>query len=391
MSVGTEIEDEVTLPQPQKIMYPKRGKSLIVAELFRKAGKFGLTEDELEQNFGHKNKNISSLIHNHVLRRTTVQRETVCKRMATVLIHTDFIEDFYRTDVEEIENFKIRKKGDGGTLVERKDALDRWYTHEAVAQRLFTTFLSFAKDVDLYIEPSAGSGSFFNLFPLGKRKGYDILPSKSASSEIQKADFFDISVNDHVGDGIVAYVGNPPFGKMATSAISFFKECAKNPRTKYIAFIVPKTFQKVSVQNTLPLNFRLIHEENLPFNSFTLFCEEKGVPSCFQIWMRTKFSQRKLVRAPENIWFDEVEKDVAVNATDGVYFAIRRAGGLAGEVLDGLNHSVESTLFLKEKIDGVRDALHEMNFLDVAEKTAGTRSLSKTEIVLFLSTITLGQ
>ena len=291
--------------------------------------------------------------------------------------------------IMELTNQK--KKGDGGTLVERKDVLDRWYTHDTVATRLFTTFKSFAKDVDLYIEPSAGSGSFFSTFPEGKRKGYEIEPSEEGHPEIQKADFYEVASSDHEGEGIVAYVGNPPFGKMATEAIKFFNTCAANPRAKYIGFIVPKTFQKVSVQNQLSLEFMLIHDENLPYNSFTLFDEEKGVPSCFQIWMRTKSFQRKKVELPENIWFEEVEKEVAEKATDGVYFAIRRAGGLAGCMLEGLDHSKASTLFFKERIRGVREALEEMIFLSTAEKTAGTRSVSKSEFILFLSTISLNQ
>ena len=53
-------------------------------------------------------------------------------------------------------------------------------------------------------------------------------------------------------------IGNPPFGKNSSLAISFFNKAAEF--SDIIAFILPQTFSKDSVKNRLNLSFFLIME-----------------------------------------------------------------------------------------------------------------------------------
>ena len=55
-------------------------------------------------------------------------------------------------------------------------------------------------------------------------------------------------------------VGNPPFGKISSIAIKFFNKSAEY--ADCIAFIIPRTFKRVSVQNKLNLNFHLMYNED---------------------------------------------------------------------------------------------------------------------------------
>ena len=109
------------------------------------------------------------------------------------------------------------------------NALDQFYTKPEVASLCFDTIKH--RGYDLWLEPSAGTGRFYNLLPDDKRKGIDLEPRHD---EVEKQDFFDFTIEQ--GNNIA--IGNPPFGYRAQGAIAFFNHAAKFCNT--IAFIVSK-------------------------------------------------------------------------------------------------------------------------------------------------------
>jgi hypothetical protein len=135
-------------------------------------------------------------------------------------------------------------------VAQQKDALDRFYTNETIATDVYKKFVrALGRDfdqIDLFIEPSAGSGAFFNLLPPEKRLGYDLEP---ACEGVVQQDFYTTD-DSQLNSECIAYIGNPPFGKNASDAIKFFNHCAKNPKAHYISFVVPKSFQKSSIPTT---------------------------------------------------------------------------------------------------------------------------------------------
>ena len=104
------------------------------------------------------------------------------------------------------------------------------------------------------LEPSAGTGSFFKQLPVNKRIGVDIQPKFDGIIEM---DYFDFV--PQFGKSYLV-IGNPPFGRISSIAVKFFNKSATF--ADCIAFIIPRTFKRVSIQNKLNLNFKLIYNED---------------------------------------------------------------------------------------------------------------------------------
>ena len=99
------------------------------------------------------------------------------------------------------------------------------------------------KPNDIYLEPSAGNGSFIPYLKDNKYVAYDIEPE---SEEIIKQDFllFEPEYKDYI------VIGNPPFGKRSRLAIDFLNHATS--MAKVIGFIIPKSVFK-SVDFPQPL------------------------------------------------------------------------------------------------------------------------------------------
>ena len=58
-------------------------------------------------------------------------------------------------------------------------------------------------------------------------------------------------------DNDLHVIGNPPFGRQSSLVKRFIRHSAKFANS--ISFILPKSFRKLSVQRTLPLDYHLIY------------------------------------------------------------------------------------------------------------------------------------
>lgn len=154
-------------------------------------------------------------------------------------------------------------------------------------------------DLDKYeviVEPSAGSGAFLEFLPKNKTVALDIEPDNLS---IAKMDFFDTSPPLKYK---YLVIGNPPFGKNSSLAKRFFNHAATFANT--IAFIVPRTFRKVSTTNQLCLHYHKVQEIALPDDAFEL---PDGTPyltpSIFQVWERKKSQRQKIILPSEHVDF----------------------------------------------------------------------------------------
>ncbi len=241
---------------------------------------------------------------------------------------------------------------------------DKFYTKPNVAKHCIDKI---SDTYDLWIEPSAGDGSFYFLLPPNKI-GIDILPD---NSEIIKKDFLTWEP-DKIGKFIT--IGNPPFGKNSSLAVKFFNHAAKFSTT--IAFIVPRTFEKESIQNRLDKHFHLNYNEILPENSFVFGKSDYSVPTVFQIWIKND-TIREISRLPTiHSDFDFVDQE---NAD----FAIQRVGVNAGTIKTDIGKlSKESHYFIKSNIGKTLiELMKTIDFGSVKYKTAGNPSISKTELI----------
>ena len=249
-------------------------------------------------------------------------------------------------------------------------------------------------DYDLIFEPSAGCGSFLGRMPKDKSVGADISPDIPSVIEldfynIEKViNLLDLKTNP---DKKYLSIGNPPFGNMSQMAIDFFNGCSLFSDS--IAFILPRTFRKISVTNRLPMNFRLREEFILPANSFMVMdpssdtlTSEYDVPCVFQIWDKSDVIREKVI--PKN----ESEHLTFVKDINKAKYALRRVGADAGDLYDikssSRSMSAPSHYYINCS-DDVADAIKLMEWSYESSKydTAGNPSISKNELITRLELI----
>lgn len=265
------------------------------------------------------------------------------------------------------------------TVIIKKDQFDKFYTKNSVAKFCVEKLLNYACDDYLFIEPSAGSGAFCDAlldFGVKNFRAFDIQPTPKRNSAylIYQRDFF---VYKPHGEQKLAFIGNPPFGKCANMAVKFFNHAASFLQTEIIAFIVPKTFQKISIHNKLNVSFAIVSECELLKNSFLLNGQSYDVPCVFQIWQRCNTPRVAL-----KLFEEKYLKFVTKSEAD---FAIRRVGGNAGKVLQGLEHNPSTTYFCKVLIPDIKRIVGSIDFSQIANATAGVRSISKLEIQMAIN------
>lgn len=258
----------------------------------------------------------------------------------------------------------------------------QFYTKENIAKYCYAISEKFI-DYSLYdyiVEPSAGTGSFYKLLPPHKRIGLDIEPKYDG---VQLMNYF-----DYVPDKKYKYMvlGNPPFGKIGSDAIKFFNKSAEF--CDVIAFILPRTFKRVSVQNKLNLDFHLLHTEDLPLKP-CCFEPPMTAKCCFQIWSRQKVKRDKVI-------YDKSHKDFTFlklgpldeqgqpTPPPGADFVMKAYGGNCGEIIcDGLEKlRPKSWHWIKSNID-IEQLKLNFRSLDysISKDTVRQDSIGQQEVV----------
>jgi predicted RNA methylase len=248
----------------------------------------------------------------------------------------------------------------------KRNIIDKYYTKPSVVKQCIELVKKYIKisNNDLIIEPSAGNGSFIeDIKTLSSNyKFYDLEPEHN---EVYKQDFlkFDYKklkqeyTNIHI-------IGNPPFGRQASSAKKFIEKCCLFSNS--ISFILPKSFKKDSMKKSFEKHYHLIYEMDLLENSFLVNGIETDVPCVFQIWQ----------------YKEEIRNEVEKKDTPDISF--RRVGVNAGTIMKEINDkSFQSHYFIKftnnkpinENIEKLK--LIKFNF----NNTVGPKSISKPELI----------
>ncbi len=159
---------------------------------------------------------------------------------------------------------------------------DQFFTPKEVAERCWNTF---RKEVPVplenyvFIEPSAGDGSFLQFLPAGSI-GLDIEPRHSS---IQKMDYL-LWEPDPSKKYIV--FGNPPFGLRGHIALNFINHSYEF--ADYVCFILPQLFEsdgKGSPRKRVK-GYHLIYSEGLSANFYNPEGHPVKVNGVFQIWSK---------------------------------------------------------------------------------------------------------
>lgn len=269
----------------------------------------------------------------------------------------------------------------------REAGLDQFYTIPTVAEICITRVGERYpwSNWGLVVEPSAGNGSFLTRIPTEKRIGMDISPQHP---DIIRQDFFEY-IPPRMDEPILV-IGNPPFGRICSLAIRFFQHAAQ--WADVIAFIVPRTFRRISVHNKLPRSLHLVWDEDIPSEPCS-FEPPMAAKCCFQIW-QNRLDARPFIKLPTTHpdWeFMRLgPKDTQGQPTPpiGADFAIRAYGGACGEIVEtGLEHLCpKSWHWIAARIDRTV-LLNRFQSLDytVSQDTARQNSIGKGELVRLYS------
>ncbi len=171
----------------------------------------------------------------------------------------------------------------------RDIGLDQFNTLPEVAEYCWSSLQKYLKKDKValnnykIIEPSAGTGSFYNLLPNKNRIGIDV---ESFNKEYIQQDFLTWTPNNTDNRPCIA-IGNPPFGYRGWLALAFLNRAAEF--CSYVGFILPMSFQsdgKGSPKNRV-IGMTLAHSEKLSGDLFVLPNGEKiQVNTLWQIWKK---------------------------------------------------------------------------------------------------------
>ena len=256
-----------------------------------------------------------------------------------------------------------------------KDKLDRFYTKPSVVDKLLKEMV--IEDYDVVVEPSAGTGSWSS--KIEDCLAIDIAPEHP---DIQKGDFLkdDFLFDEMKKENSILVIGNPPFGRIGNQALKFINKASEFADT--IAFILPRSFRKESLQRKVNKNFWLVKDRDL-FDknnpSFIFKGEDYFAPCVFQVWERRNEEMDVSVKKIDAIGFEYVKKE---NAN----LVVRRVGGKAGTAYKDKieERSIPPNYFLwVDDVDKIADAInnHPFNIYD----TVGPESLTKGELTSFIN------
>lgn len=265
----------------------------------------------------------------------------------------------------------------------REEGLDKFYTNDNIVDICLETLFTYrdSSEYDLIIEPSAGNGKFLLKLPTDRRIGLDISPEHH---EIMKHDFLDYYPEKKMSKILV--VGNPPFGKVCSSAIKFFNHASQF--SNVIAFIIPRTFRKISIQNRLHLNFHLIQDIDIPSKPCS-FTPKMMVKCCFQIWERRVECREKIIlpiEYPDWKFLAYGSKDHNNQPTPPLHadFALRAYGGKCGEIVTEKleNLRLKSWHWIKSNInkDELINRFKQLNYTN-SINTARQNSIGRAELI----------
>jgi len=171
---------------------------------------------------------------------------------------------------------------------------DQFFTLPEVARHCWDVFLEKnVADVEEYtfIEPSAGSGSFLGVLPVG----YIALDIEPRHPDIVKQDYLQWTPPSDGRKYIV--FGNPPFGLRGHLALQFINH--SEPFADFVCFIVPQLFEsdgKGSPRKRVS-GFNLIHSEKLDTVFQTPEDTNVDVNVVFQIWSKHIENPDYVIRA----------------------------------------------------------------------------------------------
>lgn len=264
----------------------------------------------------------------------------------------------------------------GNTRVTGKE---QYYTPTATAEHVFDLIAAVDPDwIDRpFLEPAGGTGTIIDV---AARRGaktilsWDIEPKHGL---VRKGNFLEQPLTFKGG----CCATNPPFGRNNALSIPFFNHAAS--ACDIIAFIVPRSWRKWSVQNKLHRSFHLVADEELTIN----YLNDKGedahafdkLRTCIQVWKRSAHLRQIMTVHDHRL----IEKTTPAEAD--VSLTIFGYGcGTSRKEFDRRKKNT-TQMYLKLHHPNAWDALQKVDFSRFYMNTAYTEALSIQEINYLLN------
>jgi len=178
---------------------------------------------------------------------------------------------------------------------------DQFYTPTETAKKCFDVFQEFLTKMGesdteyIYIEPSAGDGSFLDVLPKDRTLALDIEPKVE---NIDTQDYLSWVPSDNNKKYIV--FGNPPFGLRGQLALKFINHSASF--ADYVCFILPQLFESdgKGVPRKRVEGFNLVHSEKLDTSFYEPNKKDVKVNCIFQIWSKKHISDKYTIQTQDS-------------------------------------------------------------------------------------------
>lgn len=268
----------------------------------------------------------------------------------------------------------------------RKNKLDQYYLTPEMFPLIFEVMVvRCIPETHYFIDTAGGKGEMIALlikkFGRNRAFAYDIDPK---GPFILSENFLEHDLL--CPESTVTTVCFPPFGTNNNLAIAFFNRCARV--SKFIVTILPMSAKKQHFQSRLDPYFHVIHESDLPHNSFILNGKPHHVNCCFQIWEKLEYKRKiyKRVKNPTSPHFKFVKE--AENPDIAIIFT----GFNAGKIISCREAAGRNTVYYIKIIDAVLkkdNNIYKLDMTEVAGNVVGQHSTSKPEITYAINQLVI--
>lgn len=255
-------------------------------------------------------------------------------------------------------------------MYSEKIELDKFYTKPHIAKKCLEYI-----DLSIYdfvIEPSAGSGSFYNLINHDNKLGLDIKPE---NSNILKCDWLKYKIDKKYKKVLI--IGNPPFGKRNKLSKVFLQHSCSFDNVYTIAFILPNVYNKHTLQKFVSNNYRLKSIIEIEKNAFTIKNKEYHVPCSFFIFEK---SEGKCLRFNPEMYKET--KDWKYGTKDNYDFFVM---GASVNTIKNIPNKNNRGYFIKVKsninVEKIKDNFKKMKKHTHSSANGGVAWMTKPELV----------
>jgi hypothetical protein len=229
-----------------------------------------------------------------------------------------------------------------------------------------------------WVEPAGGTGKFVDAFIRSGVEHIWACDIEPLHPRVTKADFLSVAIPPHLHGGIV--VTNPPFGRNNSLSIPFFNRAASF--ADVIAFIVPRSWRKWSIQNRLHPNFHLVSDDDISVDYEdglgSKLSSAGRIRTCIQIWERRTDLRPQVVVEDRGYIHKTTPLDADVSLT-----VFGRGCGTVRTVFDRIPNTTQ--MFLSVSSPEALKALNSVDFSRFFNHVAYTEALSIREINFLLN------